>query len=512
MTFAGRCARRRRLLAWILGVLVACGVGGAVVWILTHGPAKGVAPEVFTARAFERARTLTGYMQPAPDLAARISVVHRVEDAVPGSKPEALRDVDVVFVNRVPFYVYWQNPAQDVYVFHPMTYGRVLTRLARDPDIGSYWDQALRYGQALANGGVLWYYPDRYNLSRFLGPDLAPSAIAQGILLGAAVAADRASPSHDSLLARSVFLGLDFDYYRGGPNLADVALLELPLFRSAPEIILNGWLDALLHLHDYVAFYHDAQARELLAGNVRFLARILPSFNDEKTGLSLYSNLCPYFVSVRVAGAQSYSLTAFYQSRVPELADLRFSLSEIAGETHSPYDNQVVTRSETSAEVWVSASQLYETYIVSKDGPFAVEFDSGTYDPYRATPARGGEDVRLESQQVGTYYVVRLNADRDRLFCGYPTNFGKDSGNYYHAYHVVALACLLTSGAVPDELVPELREWMVRWHEAAARVTEGQGLAFAAYQGVLDGIINNGAWTAQTEWSSLYRTACGGVT
>jgi hypothetical protein len=344
-------------------------------------------------------------------------------------------------------------------------------------------------------------------LSRFLGPDLAPSAIAQGVILEAMTMIDATSPANLSDLARSVFKGLAFDYYRGGLNLSDVALLEIPLFRSPPEIVLNGWLDALLHLHSYAEAYEDDEARQLFASNLQFLASALERFQDPQSGLSRYSNLCPYRIRIETGGNTSLPLTAFYRARIPELDNLAFDLAEIGGLSHSNYDNQIIRQTSTGVEAWVSCSQEYDTYIVSLDGPFKVELETGTYDPYRSTPSSGGERVQLSSSFVDGYHVVDLTSARDRLFCGYPTNFSKLDENYYHTYHIVALACLLASDAVPDEIAPILGHLLNRWFEAAAKTTSEKGLVFTAYQKVLDGVVKNGTHLPSAQWDDLLRLA-----
>ncbi len=492
-------------------VVVLCCVAAAVAYFLFRPDRASVekAALSFDKRSFVNARRLVDYEQPSPALAEQISVVYSAEDAAAGGKPAALNGVDVVLADRVPFFQYWQNETGGRYIFHPLAYGRVLLRLVKEPDIDAYWDAAVHWSLALPNGGLLWYYPDRYDLNRFLGPDLAPSAIAQGVLLEAIRTTDEITPIDYSALARSVFKGLDFDYYQGGLNLADIALLEIPLFRSPPEVILNGWLAALLHLQDYSEFYDDKEATALFESNLEFLARSLPQFHDKRSGLSLYSDLSPYRVRVTAKDDPSLSLVAFYRARIPELEDLVFPLVDIPGTALSLYDNQLFQRSGSVSDVFVSCSQLYETYLVSDDGPFIAELVTGQYDPYRSTPDLGGEHLTLASVPMGAYHVVHVTSDREKLFPGYPTNFSKLNENYYHTYHVVALACLLASDAVPKDLVPTLRQWMERWYAAAAQITVEKGLTFTSYQKILDGIIRNGTHPASTQWEALLRQARG---
>ena len=441
----------------------------------------------------------------------RISVVHRGEEQDPGLLPAALSGLDVVVIDHVPFYRYWQNPEEDYYVFHPMAVGIFLVRLAADPGVAAFVEAMVNAAHRLPNGGLLWYYPDRYNLARFLGPDLAPSAIAQGVILEAVAAVDEALPADLSKLARSVFDGLAFDYYRGGLNLEGLALLEIPLFRSPPEIILNGWLDALLHLRSYAEEYADTEARRLFEDNVRFLARSLDGFHDPISGLSRYSDLCPYRVVVEWDDGERSDLTAFYRARVPELDDLAFDLGVIEHPTRSSFDNQVIRWTSGGAEAWVSCSQNYDTYLVSTGGPYTVTFETGTYEPTRSTPGRGGRRVMMASTPVNGHHVAHITSIRNDLFCGYPTNFSKNGENYYHAYHVVTLACLLALDAVPRDLVQKVGALVNRWLEAADLVAHEKGLTFVAYQKILDGIIKNGASVPSERWDELLALAQGRI-
>jgi hypothetical protein len=222
--------------------------------------------------------------------------------------PESSKGLNIIVIDKIPFYRYWQDELKR-YVFHPMAYGTFLGRLDCDEQVGEYLDSAIRMAHNLPNDGLLWYYPDNYPLDRFLGPDLAPSAISQGHILDAVTRLDKRCDLNLSGIARRVFLGLSFDYYDGGVNLENKALLEIPLFRPAPEIILNGWLHAILNLKNYVEYYRDDQAKELLLVNIQFLADSLGNFHDEKSGLSLYSDLSPYEVRVHHEGEQQPRLT-----------------------------------------------------------------------------------------------------------------------------------------------------------------------------------------------------------
>jgi hypothetical protein len=461
----------------------------------------------FTVSSFERAKRITAYEQPSEELLEAISHVYAAEDRdVQATLPKDVVGTNVVVVDAVPFFPYWQGEEGE-YIFHPMDYGLFLSRLPCEY-VQEYLTAALRIAHPLPNGGLLWYYPDNYRLNRFLGPDLSPSAISQGYILGAITALDRRCGLDLRVPARQAFLGLAFDYYDGGLNLEDRALLELPLFRSAPEIILNGWLHALLYLHQYADHYSDPEAQRLLDSNLQFLGEIIGSFHHEGTGLSLYSDLTPYRVTVSCEDGSVERLYAFYRARIKGMSDLVFELRHMEGETRSPYDNHIVRQTATTTELWISCSQHYDTYLVAEDGPFVVSFTCGRYSPLRATPARGGERVELASIEDGGYYVVHVTEVRDKLFCGYPTNFLKNGENYYHTYHVVALACLLATFDLPHKTRESLSSYMERWMQTVDEMS-ASGFTFTTYDAVLDQLVEHGACVVPDDWNVLLAMARG---
>ncbi|MDD3748085.1 MAG: hypothetical protein PHX35_01840 [Candidatus Bipolaricaulis anaerobius] len=467
--------------------------------------AVGEAP-VGLALAVEQARELVGYEQPSADLVSAISVVYTEEDKDASLIPASSKGLDILVVGHVPFYRYWQDDEQR-YVFHPMAYGRFLGRLSCNEDPELYLAAAVSVAHSLPNGGLLWYYPDNYRLNRMLGPDLHPSCIGQGQILGAITQLDARCNGDFSELARGAYLGLSFDYHSGGVNLENKALLEIPLFRSCPEIILNGWLHALLHLHNYVEHYQDREAKELLAANVAYLVEHLERFHDDNTGLSRYSDLTPYRVRVQYETESSPNLIAFYRSRDRELEDYRISLEGIDHESRSPFDNQIITQGQGFTDIWISCSQAFDTYVVSTTGPFTVTFDAGVYSPYTATPRAGGKGIELHSYCDDGYHVVHITDVREELFCGYPTNFSKVGANYYHPYHVVALACLLAGPEMPDEVAMKLRSWMERWLEAVENPPPEEGLEFVPFSDVLGDLVKHELFTITDDWETLLAMA-----
>jgi len=452
--------------------------------------------------SFRNARRILSYEQPSPDLIQRISRIYHSYDA-DQEPPAGLKGWNVIIVNDVPYYPYWQGK-EDEFVFHPMAYGSFFSDISCSASVEKYLDAFVQMAHPLPNGGLLWYYPDNFQLNRFLGPDLHPSAISQGRILGGIVHLDQRCNLGLSNLARRIFLGLAFDYYQGGLNLENRALLEIPLFRSAPEIILNGWLHALLFLSQYAKYYQDQEAYSLLRSNLEFLGKSLEGFHDPRTGLSLYSDLGPYRVKVEPAVED---LVVFYRSRVPEFDDLVFELDVIDHPTRSPYDNQIIRRTKAYIYAQVSCSQRYDTYLVSKEGPFTVTLTTGTYSPKKATPGRGGEEITLQSEVNGDFHVVHVTEVREKLFCGFPTNFlkwGKE--NYYHVYHIVALACLLATEDIPGHIRSEILRWMKGWMDTVEQLSD-KGYQFTSYEKMLEELHRHQACTIAKDWESLLTRA-----
>ena len=490
---------------WLTIILLIAGIATIGVLGLFQQAQSDTNSYQFSVSSFLHARRIVKYEQPSAELIKRISAVYDVSHKDESLIPESCRGLDIVMIDDVPFHPYWQGEIGK-YAFHPMALGRFLSHLDCDEPVARYIDAAMGMAHKLPNGGLLWYYPDNYKLNRFLGPDLSPSAVGQSQILGAITSLDKRCRLGLSKIARRVFLGLSYDYYKGGVNFENKALLEIPLFRSAPEIILNGWLHALLNLRNYVEQYQDPQAKELLYSNLKFLAESLGNFHDEKTGLSLYSDLSPYRVRVYHKSGVPSHLTAFYKARIKGFDDLAFDLKVIQHETNSPYDNQIIRQTKSFTDVWISCSKNYETYLVS-DVPIRVRFYTGEYSPHRSAPGKGGERIELESIKVNGYYVVHITAVRDKLFCGYPTNFSKMGENYYHTYHVVALAALLASVDMPSEVRASLKAWMEKWINTIETFNSSQGLVFSSYEKILRDLNEHEVFTLYDDWETLLQMA-----
>ena len=125
-----------------------------------------------------------------------------------------------------------------------------------------------KVGIELPNGGLAFYYPNHYPLNRMRGPDLVYSAISQSeILAGFLKLYQQSDTDASKLVLDRVKQAMFFNHLDGGIDLG-VAQLELPLFRSNPEIILNGWLHALLQLNDYAIVMNDSEIASYVENNL----------------------------------------------------------------------------------------------------------------------------------------------------------------------------------------------------------------------------------------------------
>src|SRR5690606_34167460 len=119
-------------------------------------------------------------------------------------------------------------------------------------------------------------------------------------------------------LAERVKNAMLMDHREGGTNLNGVALLEFPLFHSNPEVILNGWLHALLKLSDHAVAMNDKASAELIRKNLQFFVRNHSAWFDEKRNITRYSDTSP--VRVNIAGAESaQQFAVIYKAKDAEL-------------------------------------------------------------------------------------------------------------------------------------------------------------------------------------------------
>src|SRR5581483_10152588 len=217
--------------------------------------------------------------------------------------------------------------------FHPGRIGGELSSLPlRNEKLPQIAAAVSKCFSTLPNGAAALYYPHTFRVTRLQTKEYIYSGIAQSQLLAGYARLARAPALSASERARwhkfaeRIALSLEFPFERGGVNMEGKVLLETPNFRSPPEIVLNGWLDALIHLHDYIEdFRVSGSLRELFEANIAALADLLPQFDDEQLRLSKYSNVSPYRVRLRLRNSAHTvpQISILYRAVRPRFHDYR---------------------------------------------------------------------------------------------------------------------------------------------------------------------------------------------
>jgi hypothetical protein len=340
----------------------------------------------------------------------------------------------------------------------------------------------------LPNGGLAWYYPKHYAVARMLGHRLKYSSISQGTILSGLVAMAQENPHIPMDLARRAYLAMEFPFEQGGVNLDGRAVMEMPSFAGPPEIILNGWIDALLHIRDYAEASGDGGASVFFKQNVAFLAEVLPNFDARDASISRYSDVSPHRVKVTLASPDDAdTLRVLYVPKIEGLQPVLVPLERTADpENFSNYDNQILRQNGREAIVWLSCSQLYDTVVLADSTSMSLTMHTGEVVRTQSAPGRTGPEISIESETFeGPTRSITLGP-QDGLICGYPTNFSKGGvENYYHVYHIVGLMLLATGRDVTPEQSAILVEWALRWYEDMEHIQETEGLVFHDPQDVL---------------------------
>jgi len=445
-------------------------------------------------------------VQPSPEIIEIISTTFSKEDNSVlhpqdfSAEELPWRSSDTIFKDLIPYYPYLYLPEDKDYVFHPMELGRFLVRNKDSTIIDKFTEAILKTAVKLPNNGLAWYYPNYFQVERMRGGELKYSCISQGLILAGFTKLGLEVNDNYFKTAKLVFKGMQFPFNLGGINLEGVSLLEMPSYRSAPEIILNGWIDTLLHINDYRIVTGDAEARDFLVKNLNFLVKIIDNFDISEFNISRYSCASPYCIKIILdEDAESTSVRILYQPKYEELEPLIIDLeaSTDSSSVTSIYDNHIINRNGNIINAWVSCNQLYDTIVISSSGNMKVEFDVGTLSRLQTTPGSGGEHIILQSRPINTeLYKSYINLDEvtHKIICGYPTNFKKDGNkNYYHVYHVVSL--MLTALSISDiseeDLQKELLYWALKWLEDINIIEEQENLSFIDLQDMLDSINLN---------------------
>jgi len=274
---------------------------------------------------------------------------------------------------------------------------------------------------------------------------------------------------------------MEWPFEKGGVNLAGRAVLEMPSFNGPPEVILNGWIDALLHIRDYARTAGDVEAMDFFKANIQFLVDILPVFDCREAGISRYSDVSPYRAWITLATpADIDSIRLLYRPKFDYLKPILIRPGCAEGpESFSPYDNHIVRRNGRKALVWLTASQLYDTVVIAKSGQLEVSLNTGSIARSQSTPGfAGGEERLFVGGELGEGELAASFGADDGLICGYPTNFSKGgTTNYYHVYHVVGLMLLALGGEVSEEQKRSMLSWSLKWRDDIRRLSK-EGLIF----------------------------------
>lgn len=400
----------------------------------------------------------------------------------------------VLMENSIPYYPYYALKDGSSHVLHPMALGRFLLRNAQGTKAREIAEAAVTVAHVLPNDGLAWYYPKHYRVARMLGDELKFSSISQGTIIAGLVGIAKANKDIDINLARRAYLAMEWPFEKGGINLAGRAVLEMPSFSGPPEIILNGWIDALLHIRDYAEAADDGDAMQFFRQNVSFLTEILPNFDAPEANISRYSDVSPYRVKVLLADAKDVeSLRVLYRPKHPALEPILVPLKKTRDpENFSVYENQILRENGREATVWLSCSQLYETVILANSRSMTVNLSKGSIKRRQSTPGFGGDAVsRIGEPVEGNLQSVSLSSN-DGLICGYPTNFSKGgTKNYYHVYHTVGLMLLALGQGVEPEQRRILIEWALKWYEDMQEIQRDEGLIFETVEELLDATTAN---------------------
>jgi hypothetical protein len=481
--FAGRTALP------VAGVLAAATVAGWLLWPETHAPAPagyaGPIHDIFQPSAEQQKQLLRSI---TVDNAADRS--RQIVDGLPYS-----------------YYTAVENPAERV--VHPAVVGRVLHDLSlQDPKAGQEFAAlAEKIATQLPNGGNAWYYPRQIKTARLLGPDVKYSAMAAGDLLGGYTALALSLGFDKVPGLDAAFKALTFPWEQGGVSFGGRALLELPLFRSPPEIVLNGWLHALVELSDYAELSHNPEAVAFLKSNIDFLAATLPSYDAPEVGLSRYSDTSPYSVVLTYQSDRVPDFSVRYQPLLEGLEPIDYSL-RMQDQTNgvSFYDNQIVKADANRMSALVSCNSKYRTIVRSRDVAFRAVLFRGQYDWESTVPGQAGEKLELTSTPgIDGWNEVTIDPAALKLICGYPTNFSKAGGkNYYHVQHFVGLLYVAAIVPMEDETRCTLSRWAFRWRDYARTTKAPEGLSFTDAQTVLAGLNACKPLTQFTSVETLY--------
>jgi hypothetical protein len=338
----------------------------------------------------------------------------------------------------------------DQWAFHPGRIGGYLTSAKITPRLLRAARALPEYMTELPNGGLALYYPTAIRTTRFTTEEPLYSGIAQGQLLAGYTRLMREAPESAGQvsweeIARRLLLSIRFPLERGGVCLDERMILEGPNYRACPESILNGWIDALLHVHDYARVADDAACEEFHLKNIDALVELLPTFDFPDARLSRYSNLCPYVFRVNFATPQKAipRVRVEYLAATPGFSD--FVIPDLWIEQpppECPYDNAIIRSGPDFVDLAVSISGQFALRLQIDAECSSISFDPGSFDEASTVPARSLKrrfvaPAKAFDGNTTSFYV---DPAKHGLIPGCPTNFMKKGReNFYHSYHITSL-------------------------------------------------------------------------
>ena len=322
-------------------------------------------------------------------------------------------------------------------------------------------------GIELPNKGLAFFYPNLYPLSRMNGNTVTYSTISQGAILSGYMKYDKEIASQKShQLVDRVKKSFFMPYEGGGVDLG-IAQLEIPLFHSNPEVILNGWLDALLRMNDYAITYGNEEVANYIHRNLKFFADNHKAWYDTERNISRYSDTSPQSATILSDNIKA-NFVVVYKSKIKEMKHYLIPLKDDPENQISSYENKIISRNIKTNEIkmTLSCSGFFDSVLVS-DSPFTMKIRSGGYSPTSSSPTNDGEWYFLTSQPILEQNLHKIVLPKEKLICGYPTNFSKaNNKNFYHMQHIVALLYLANYPSFTDSnLTNRLKQIAKEWYE-----------------------------------------------
>jgi hypothetical protein len=466
-----------------------------------------------TPQSLNSAKTLDGIFDPKISKDGFLNKIYYWDDRSKEDFSFSLygNQQKTLLVNQIPFARYWQLEDEKAYVFHPMVLGRYVFSLHQNDKVetSAFLKEFERVATLLPNGGWAVYYPERYPLSRMLGPDWHYSAISQSEILSGFIKAGERRPEFKKI-AELILKGMLFSYENGGTNLSGVSLLEIPLFSANPEIILNGWIHALLHLADYDSLNPSKDINSLIIKNLEFMSENLHLWYDENLNISKYSDTSPQKIEIKPTSNNKIDkIDVYYIAKNKKLSSYKHAITYDPKTKFGAFDTHIRNISkDNTLTMYVNCSQFFDT-VISAEKPFELNLFKNIYEVNRATPTYNKKTpIVIKSFRSGTNLnYVRFGSKTQGLICGYPTNFKKANGkNYYHSQHIVGLLYLAHNvRSIPDNIKYTLIENAKKWYVNTLKYKQKKTADFASLQELLDGINRGKALNQETKASLLLK-------